>query len=56
MAKKNKEIFIKAVLIGNPNVGKTSLLCRYCDDKFEENYLPTIGVDFKFKKREVEGG
>ena len=35
-------------LFGNIYVGKTTLLTRYTDNNFEENYLPnTIGVDFK---------
>ena len=36
----------KIVFIGNPTAGKTSLLNRICNDKFEENYDSTIGVDF----------
>lgn len=34
-------------LIGNANVGKTSILNRFCDNNFKEKYLNTIGVDFK---------
>ena len=36
----------KIVFIGNPTAGKTSLLNRICNDKFEPNYDSTIGVDF----------
>ena len=36
----------KIVFIGNPTAGKTSLLNRICNDKFEQNYDSTIGVDF----------
>jgi Ras-related protein Rab-1A len=39
----------KIVLIGDSSVGKSSLLQRFADDSFEESYLATIGVDFKFK-------
>lgn len=39
----------KVVLIGDSSVGKSSLLRRFTDDAFEESYLATIGVDFKFK-------
>jgi GTPase SAR1 family protein len=39
----------KIVLIGDSSVGKSSLLRRFADDAFEESYLATIGVDFKFK-------
>ena len=34
-------------LIGNICVGKTSLLARYTDHCFKENYASTIGVDFR---------
>ena len=36
----------KVVFIGNPTAGKTSLLNRICNDKFQPNYDSTIGVDF----------
>ncbi len=37
------------VIIGNSSVGKSSLLRRFADDSFQESYLATIGVDFRFK-------
>eukprot|EP00397_Hematodinium_sp_SG-2012_P069296 GEMP01118017.1.p1 GENE.GEMP01118017.1~~GEMP01118017.1.p1 ORF type:complete len:175 (+),score=48.03 GEMP01118017.1:45-569(+) len=40
---------IKLLLIGDSAVGKSSLLMRFCDDKFEQNFMITIGVDFKMK-------
>eukprot|EP01087_Luapelamoeba_hula_P008316 TRINITY_DN2076_c1_g1_i1.p1 TRINITY_DN2076_c1_g1~~TRINITY_DN2076_c1_g1_i1.p1 ORF type:complete len:219 (-),score=44.43 TRINITY_DN2076_c1_g1_i1:23-679(-) len=39
----------KIIIIGNPGVGKSALLCRYVDDTFAPNYKSTIGVDFKTK-------
>jgi len=37
------------VIVGNSSVGKSSLLRRFADDSFQESYLATIGVDFRFK-------
>ena len=39
----------KIILLGDTTVGKTSLIVRYCDSKFNENCLSTIGVDTKTK-------
>ena len=44
----------KIVLIGESNTGKTSMLLRFSDNIFSENYLCTIGVDFKIKTLKVD--
>ena len=41
-----KYIF-RLCLLGDPGVGKTSLITRFCDGSFKENYNNTIGVDFR---------
>lgn len=43
------DYLFKIVIIGNSSVGKSSLLRRFSDDQFQESYLATIGVDFRFK-------
>lgn len=43
------DYLFKIVIIGNSSVGKSSLLRRFADDQFQESYLATIGVDFRFK-------
>ena len=45
----------KILLIGNSAVGKSSLLMRFAEDIFSENFLPTIGVDFKIRTFEAAG-
>jgi len=49
------DYLFKLLLIGNSSVGKSSLLVRFVDDIWEENFVPTIGVDFKLKTLDVNG-
>lgn len=46
----------KILLIGDSNVGKSSILLRFTDDKFlsPEDTSATIGVDFKVKMLEID--
>jgi small GTP-binding protein len=39
----------KLVVAGDGNVGKTSLVRRYCEGKFDESRITTLGVDFQTK-------
>jgi small GTP-binding protein len=34
----------KIIIVGDPNVGKTSLILRYTNNAFRRNYVPTLGV------------
>ncbi len=40
---------IKLLTLGETEVGKTSIVLRYSDDKFHEDKTATIGIDFKIK-------
>ncbi len=40
----------KVILCGDPGVGKTSLLSRYVDKKFSDEYHQTIGANFLIKE------
>ncbi len=44
------EAIYKIVVIGDPAVGKTSLLKKYSSAKFQEKYIPTIGVNIVKKE------
>ena len=43
------------LLVGNSEVGKTSINVRFADSKFTPAYIPTLGIDFKIKTIEMEG-
>lgn len=48
------DYLFKLLLIGNSSVGKSSILLRFADNTFTDNFLPTIGVDFKIKTFELQ--
>jgi GTPase SAR1 family protein len=51
MSQRSREYdhLLKYVIVGDSSVGKSCLLLRFADDQFNENYMTTIGVDFRFK-------
>jgi small GTP-binding protein len=44
---------LKICLLGNGGVGKTSLVYRYVENRFKENYTTTLGVNLLAKKVEI---
>ena len=44
----------KVLLVGDCGVGKSSILCRYIDAKFDPNYSPTIGVEFGSRTLQID--
>ena len=51
-----EDFVIKVILVGECSVGKTSFITGYCDkDRVDDFYTPTIGVDLKVSRHEVEG-
>ena len=49
------ETNLKILLIGDSSVGKTSILLKYIDDKFSDNYISTIGIEYKIKTLTING-
>lgn len=43
----------KMLLVGDPSVGKSSLLLRFVDDVYTGRYETTIGVDFKTRTTSI---
>lgn len=50
----NPTNLIKVVLIGTSNCGKSSLLMRFVDNEFSNNFITTIGIDFRIKSVEID--
>ena len=55
LASKQYDELVKFVFIGDLSVGKTSLLLRFSDNRFPEDHMPTIGIDFKIKIINLNG-
>ena len=43
----------KILVLGDAAVGKSSILDKFCEEKFNSSYAPTIAVDYKNKT--IEG-
>jgi Ras-related protein Rab-1A len=43
------DYLFKLVIVGDSGVGKSSVMLRFSDDKFEIEHMSTIGVDFRFR-------
>uniref|UniRef100_A0A914VP31 Ras-related protein Rab-13 n=1 Tax=Plectus sambesii TaxID=2011161 RepID=A0A914VP31_9BILA len=52
---KSHDFTFKLLLIGDKAVGKTSIMYRFSDDKFNPSWLATIGIDFKIRTIELNG-
>ena len=46
---KDFDHLFKLVIIGDSGVGKSCILARFSDNIFSENYISTIGIDFRFR-------
>ena len=53
--KSNTEIpKFKLIFLGDQGTGKSSILNRFIDDKFSEDYQVTIGLDFQSKNIKID--
>ena len=53
MTEENYDYIFKVLLLGNSDVGKSSLLLRFVDKTWSDSFVPTIGVDFKVKTMNI---
>ena len=49
-----QQYHFKIVMCGDEACGKTSLILRYVDNVFRDNYIPTLGVNFMTKDLNIE--
>ena len=48
------QIVLKLLILGDSSVGKTCILLKYVDNKFEESNIATVGVDYMDKMIEYK--
>lgn len=48
-----KSIRVKVISMGNAEVGKSCLIKRYCEKRFVNKYLATIGIDYGVTKLQL---
>ena len=52
----DSELVFKILLLGDSEVGKSCFLMRYSENVFIENYITTIGLDYKLKTVKLDSG
>lgn len=48
-ASKRNSLVVKVGMVGDAQIGKTSLMVKYVEGKFDEDYIETLGVNFMEK-------
>ena len=47
---KDQDYLLKFLALGNSGVGKTSLLYQYTEGIFYDQFISTVGIDFREKR------
>lgn len=50
----NFNFLLKYIIIGDSSVGKSNILLKYIHDKFNDDYVTTIGVEFGAKNLKIK--
>jgi Ras-related protein Rab-5C len=56
MSEENNITKLKIIIVGEPAVGKTSLVMRFISNRFSKDYRSTIGTNIFMKNIELENG
>ena len=46
MNKNKSKHYFKIIIVGDASVGKSSLISRFVDNSYRNDYVITLGVDF----------
>jgi DnaJ family protein C protein 27 len=49
------QILLKLISVGDEKTGKSCIIKRYCEGRFVQKYITTIGVDYGVKKVTISG-
>ena len=49
------DVLIKMLVIGDSGVGKSCVVMRFAQDRYERNYLSTVGVDYYHRTLDIYG-
>jgi GTP-binding protein of the ras superfamily involved in termination of M-phase len=52
---KNNSVVVKVGIVGDSQIGKTSLMVKYVEGTFDEDYIQTLGVNFMEKTISIRG-
>lgn len=55
VSKQQYDYMIRLIMVGDSEVGKTSLITRFTDEMFKEGHIATIGIDFRVKTLALDG-
>lgn len=55
MTDKDYEYNVKVILVGTSNVGKSNIVLRQLENRFDDQLLPTIGVNY-YPQIKIIGG
>jgi len=55
MSEASKKFRFKITVIGDGAVGKTSLIQKFTNDNFKEDYIKTIGAQFSIFDKKIDG-
>jgi len=47
--KQKNKVVVKVGLVGDSQIGKTTLMVKYIEDQYDEDYIETLGVNFMEK-------